>query len=658
MSRFSRVVLATLFAGGGLVAVAAAPASAGTASQSTLTLIVRTIGGEGTFDYSGSGFADFTLSTESESMYDDTKAFALPSGNVLIQQDNAEGSEGFVLRDVYCEDADDSEYEGANWLDSDPDFFVPLAPNHQVRCVITNIVGPAVTIDKWAGGDADLSQFIFTVTPVSFDDEAVDEGWYIARDDLTLLGEPVLTGSDPSEAEAIFGDGSIAEDALIGSLPYDTESEATAYFLIEEAQVPGWILNWVDCYGEYYTYDTDNGVVVGVNASTLVQCEFDNNGIAPDLELVKTTNPGPHVAGGLVEYRFTITNVGGSFDNFQQPSAEDEPETYSLDDELPAGQTWNAVPEGCTGTGTAILSCELPLDALSNSGDSVTVSVWATIAPDVASGRYDNMAYISWYRHDEPCAWEWENWAEAEVSAVSEDCTLLPCGALDPRDDNFESLAYSANPANNVSCAAIDVIRAAAVTLAKTDNAGAGVTPGASFTYTLQAANTGPSSVLAGSRLVDDLPDGLTLTSINAGSGWTCNNADPVVCDYANGIAPGANATPVTITVSLSASYASSSITNVATFTAPYDVEAAVPTAEAAGDLITAAVSATRVTPVTQAEATTTSQATTTTAAGASPTPPGTLPELGSSTGWLTTMAALLLALGGVVLITRRRRTV
>ncbi len=119
---------------------------------------------------------------------------------------------------------------------------------------------------------------------------------------------------------------------------------------------------------------------------------------------------------------------------------------------------------------------------------------------------------------------------------------------------------------NNVDCEETPVTRAGAIRITKTDNVadGATVQPGDTFTYELVVTNIGVSTILPGTHVADDLPAQLEFVSAVGGAGWTCNNSDPVDCDYAPALAPGASAPAITVTVSVADDATGENIVNVA----------------------------------------------------------------------------------------------
>jgi uncharacterized repeat protein (TIGR01451 family)/fimbrial isopeptide formation D2 family protein len=107
-----------------------------------------------------------------------------------------------------------------------------------------------------------------------------------------------------------------------------------------------------------------------------------------------------------------------------------------------------------------------------------------------------------------------------------------------PSVTNTASVAASeqtpdSNPANNSDDETVPVLDAANVTITKTVDPDTVVAGSDTLVrFTLTALNEGPApatDVVVG----DDLPDGLSLVSVTAPSGWTCGTTDPVSCTTA-----------------------------------------------------------------------------------------------------------------------------
>ena len=117
------------------------------------------------------------------------------------------------------------------------------------------------------------------------------------------------------------------------------------------------------------------------------------------------------------------------------------------------------------------------------------------------------------------------------------------------------------DPSNNTDSSDTTVDPSADLAVTKT--APANVTAGGTITYTVDAANNGPSNA-ANVTVTDTLPAGVTFVSVNASNGgWTCNNTGnvSVTCTRANWNA-GAS---TTFTIIVDAPGQGGTITNTAT---------------------------------------------------------------------------------------------
>ena len=209
----------------------------------------------------------------------------------------------------------------------------------------------------------------------------------------------------------------------------------------------------------------------------------------------------------------------------------------------------------------------------------------------------------------------------------------------DPAPDGYEC------GDDNTDCEITPATREASLTATKVSDAvGGTVARGAPLKYTLAVTNEGPSTILPGTKVTDDLPAGLTFVSV-VGTGWLCNSGDPVVCTNDTVIEPGNSLPPLVINTVVAAN-ASGTITNTAVFVGIVDREDA---AERFGARRTQAV-------VITATATTSAVATVTVRSG-----PRTIPGTGSSTVlptiWLS-LLALAAGAGALVLSRRRHRLV
>jgi uncharacterized repeat protein (TIGR01451 family)/LPXTG-motif cell wall-anchored protein len=254
-----------------------------------------------------------------------------------------------------------------------------------------------------------------------------------------------------------------------------------------------------------------------------------------DLELVKADGGATGVAGGApFEYTISVRNVG------ERDADASDPVTVT--DTLPAGLVWVAVPANCEVDGQ-VVTCDLDPTLLGVGDPAVVITATVRASADTAAGTYTNVAVVT---------------TEDDPVCVGAGCVPPPCPAIGN---------------NNVDCEDTPVTRASDIEIVKTDDVadGAHVAPGQSFTYSLVVTNLGPSTILPGLTVSDDLPAQLTLVSVTGGAGWTCNNSDPIACTYAPSLAPGAAAPAITVEVRVSADASGSSIVNEATATGTSD---------------------------------------------------------------------------------------
>jgi len=194
-----------------------------------------------------------------------------------------------------------------------------------------------------------------------------------------------------------------------------------------------------------------------------------------DLEIAKSADPSPVVAGGKITYTLTVTNHG--------PSAAENVMVY---DRLPPGIVVTSAqiapgPGSCsTGTPGSVadrLTCGL---GTIQAGSSATITVVADVSPNLSPGTM----------------------LENDAQAVS---------------DVFDN-----NNANNFASTLTGVNAAADLVVTKADNPPDRVAAGETLQYTIIVTNTGPSDAL--NVIVEDtLPDGVTFVSANVVNGaGTC----------------------------------------------------------------------------------------------------------------------------------------
>jgi uncharacterized repeat protein (TIGR01451 family) len=235
-------------------------------------------------------------------------------------------------------------------------------------------------------------------------------------------------------------------------------------------------------------------------------------------------------------------------------------------DVLPAEFEWVSFPEGphpvadCEQAGQT-LTCDIDPSLVDLGGEStsfeVTAKAKAGIAPSTEG--YQNLSYVNSPKDPAPevpvCPTDQVVVEQAQFNVVS----LI---------DNLVEAVIGGNPANNVACDLTPVIDSE-IEVTKQDNVATGdtVVAGDSYTYTLNVKNVG-SSPVSNVTLADDLPAGVSLVTVNAGAGWTCNAVDPLACTYAGELAAGATTSNVVLTVKINASFSGSSIDNTVNSTA------------------------------------------------------------------------------------------
>ena len=296
--------------------------------------------------------------------------------------------------------------------------------------------------------------------------------------------------------------------------------------LVTEEPFAGYRMVGIDCSDASgpVPYDANTG---GVNLvlDQDVTCIVTNQHDPIDLAITKTVDSGTHVAGGApFDYTITVDNLGS-----RDAEATD---MTTVTDVLPDGLSFVDFPANCSASGQT-LTCNIDPALLQVADAPVVLTLTVEAAPDAASGVYRNVAFVD--TPDDP-------------ACVGGDCVPVCDGEV-------------AN--NNVACADTEITRTATITIDKDDH-GVSVHPGGLYSYDITVTNNGPSSLLSGMTMTDDLPAGLTLVSVSAISPWDCPLTDPVVCTFGAALAPGASAPTITINVQLAAGSLSDSVINVA----------------------------------------------------------------------------------------------
>jgi uncharacterized repeat protein (TIGR01451 family) len=248
-----------------------------------------------------------------------------------------------------------------------------------------------------------------------------------------------------------------------------------------------------------------------------------------DLSITKTDGVTTATAGGSVTYTIVASNAGPS-----------NTTGATVADTLPAAltATWTCVGAGggtCTAAGAGNINDAVNLP----SGGSITYTVSASVSA-AATGTLSNTATV-----------------------------VAPGGVTDP------------TPGNNSATDTDTVARQADLSITKTDGVVA-ATPGGNVTYTIVAANGGPSNA-TGATVADAFPAALTAT-------WTCVGAGGGTCTAAGiGNVNDAVNLPVGASVTYTASAtinpaATGTLSNTATVSAPLGATDPTPGNNAATD--------------------------------------------------------------------------
>ncbi|MDC8015550.1 pre-peptidase C-terminal domain-containing protein [Tahibacter soli] len=271
----------------------------------------------------------------------------------------------------------------------------------------------------------------------------------------------------------------------------------------------------------------------------------DTDTLTPNADLAITKTDGVTTAtpGGSVTYTITASNAGLS----NAPGS-------TIADTFPASLTctWTCVGAGggtCTAAGSGNISDTANLPA----GGSVTYTATCAVSA-AASGTLSNTATVA-----------------------------APAGVTDP------------TPGNNSATDTDTLTPQADLSITKTDGV-ASVTAGGSTTYTITAANAGPSNA-TGATVADTFPASLTCTwtCVGAGGGTCTASGSGNINSTANLPAGGSATYTASCTVSAGAT---GSLSNTATVAAPGGVTDPNPANNSATDtdtiLVPAAVSGTK----------------------------------------------------------------
>ena len=410
------------------------------------------------------------------------------------------------------------------------------------------------------------------------------------------------------EADAVVQTGHHDDTVVVPAGPYTVTEEPT----------PGYVSSGVTCE----SLDGVGGAAVSgttfFEAGGHYLCSATNNDEAIDLAITLSDGDDHFVAGGApVTYTVTVTNHGrpvpdGGLVSVDLAMSETQ---FIVDDSVGCVRTWVA---------TNGFGCDLDPTGL-GTGESLVFTFQATVPADGASG-------IHWVGSS--VTTEGDPGGQAALCGVS-------------RPAGVDSNGVNPHGADNVACDTTPVTREATMSATKVSDATGPKTAGDLVTYTLTTTNHGPSTILSGTTLTDDLPLGVELVSVTA-PGWLCNNADPVVCEYDQSIGVDETAPAVQIVTKVTAT-GSGTISNTGAFVGILDVEQDVPIdglhSAATPVIVTATATASAVASITITQS----------GAGGGG-GGGGLPVTGGSPLALLTTALCLLGVGVVLVRVRRTR--
>jgi uncharacterized repeat protein (TIGR01451 family) len=272
-------------------------------------------------------------------------------------------------------------------------------------------------------------------------------------------------------------------------------------------------------------YGATSGSVGATSASAVIGDPVGTNTGSQciDVSVTKSVGSSPVIPGQTVTYTLVATNNG------PYPRSGTAPITVT--DTLPAGltsATWTCVASAgssCTASGSGSLNTTANLEV----GDTATYTITATLSP-IFTGTLSNTA------------------TAAGPAAIPE---------LDA-SNNTATSAVLAEPRVNLS-------------VTKTDGSASAV-PGTNVTYTIVAANAGPSTATS-AAITDPLPSGASsgTWSCVANSGGTCAAASGAMPMSTTATLASAGSVTYTVIVAVS-STATGSLANSVTISAPAGV--------------------------------------------------------------------------------------
>ena len=266
-----------------------------------------------------------------------------------------------------------------------------------------------------------------------------------AGSDQEIYGQTTTTLAANNPAPAV-GSWTLVSGPNVPNIVNPNSFNTSVTGLVEGSYIFNWNINNLNCGS------SNDQVTITVHT-------------AADLAITKTASTSNPCAGQQVTYTITVTNNG--------PLAA---QNVVVTDQLPAGLTLNSVTP-TQGSWTA------PLWNIGNlaNGQTVTLTVVATVIPDVALGTQIANS--------------------ATVTTTTADLVT----------------------ANNSATATINICTNADLAIVKTVNQNS-VQAGNQITYTLTVTNNGPS-VSNGVVVTDNLPTGLTLVSASPSVGtWNAPN--------------------------------------------------------------------------------------------------------------------------------------
>ncbi len=340
---------------------------------------------------------------------------------------------------------------------------------------------------------------------------------------LTLVKEVVNDNGGNATVGQFTLTGTGAGATITGTSPV-VSAVPVGEYVLTETQVAGYTTLGYTCVGGNEVNNT-----VAIAAGGQAVCTIINNDAPVDLQLVKSDGGITAVAGGApFAYTISVQNVGTRNVDLGEP--------VTVTDVLPTGLEWVTFPANCTQAGQT-LTCSIDPALLPAGGAPVVINVTVRALPGADSGTFVNLASVT--TQDDP-------------------------GPEDPTcPESPES--------NNVDCEETPVDREGDIQIIKTDDVSATVVPGQTFNYTLAVKNVGLSTILSGTEVTDDLPAQLSLVSVTGGAGWTCNNADPILCTYGPELAPGASAPDIVVQVRVNTDAQGTNILNNAVVTGAVD---------------------------------------------------------------------------------------